>query len=133
MREHARPLFASATHPVSLPPLKTTMPDLPRTRRAGPAPSGEVLIKVPPERAVMTPTWELLEHVKGERERAAAVVKERSAHRGGGGETTGRNKKSSSPIRGAAFPRRGPAHAANARPWVGNHPGRLGAPRERQK
>ena len=26
---------------------------------------GEVLIKVPPERAVMTPTWELLEHVKG--------------------------------------------------------------------
>ena len=71
MREHARPLFASATHPVSLPPLKTTMPDLPRTRRAGPAPSGEVLIKVPPERAVMTPTWELLEHVKGERERAA--------------------------------------------------------------
>ena len=41
------------------------MPDLPRTRVAGPPPTGEVLIKVPPERAVMTPTWELLEHVKG--------------------------------------------------------------------
>lgn len=42
------------------------MPDLPRTRRAAPSSASETLIKVPPERAVMTPTWELLEHVKGE-------------------------------------------------------------------
>ena len=117
MREHARPLFASATHPVSLPPLKTTMPDLPRTRRAGPAPSGEVLIKVPPERAVMTPTWELLEHVKGERERAAAVVKERSAHRGGGGRR--QEEKKSHPLQSGAPPFRAVAPPTRPTPAPG--------------
>lgn len=60
----------STSLPLS-PFLSLTMPDpLPRTRPSGSTPApGEVLIKVPPERAVMTPTWELLEHVKGERER----------------------------------------------------------------
>jgi hypothetical protein len=40
--------------------------DLPRTRRAaaGPPPA-EVAIRVPPMRAVMTPTWELVEHIRG--------------------------------------------------------------------
>ena len=40
---------------------------------------GEVLMKVPPERAVMTPIWELLEHVKGDSkaERARTGMGER--------------------------------------------------------